>query len=168
MLDGTTCLGKAFAIVLRFVSDTCSWTLEQRLVRVQLLAKTLAGVSRKIWTRQKATFVPQNWPAHAKTRPVYFCLPKLDPVHFLLTKAGPSPFFSSQGWTRSTFCLPKLDWIQYFLPKLPKVDPVHFLLAKAGSCPHFFVSIQLGQQFIHLTRPVPLWLTKWKLITVCF
>ena len=41
IFDGTTRLGEALAIVLRFVSD--DWTLEQRLVRMQLLAKILKG-----------------------------------------------------------------------------------------------------------------------------
>ena len=41
IFDGTTRLGEALAIVLRFVSD--DWTLEQRLVRMQLLAKSLKG-----------------------------------------------------------------------------------------------------------------------------
>ena len=41
IFDGTTRLGEALAIVLRFVSD--EWSLEQRLVRLQLLAKSLSG-----------------------------------------------------------------------------------------------------------------------------
>ena len=39
--DGSTRLGEALAIVLRYVSD--EWTLEQRLIRLQLLAKSLNG-----------------------------------------------------------------------------------------------------------------------------
>ena len=41
IFDGTTRLGEALAIVLRFVSE--NWTVEQRLVRLQLLAKSLTG-----------------------------------------------------------------------------------------------------------------------------
>ena len=41
IFDGTSRLGEALAIVLRFISD--DWTIEQRLVRVQLLAKSLSG-----------------------------------------------------------------------------------------------------------------------------
>ena len=41
IFDGTSRLGEALAIVLRFVSD--DWILEQRLVRMQLLAKSLMG-----------------------------------------------------------------------------------------------------------------------------
>jgi len=37
IFDGTTHVCKALAIVLRFISD--SFTVEQRLVRIQLLAK---------------------------------------------------------------------------------------------------------------------------------
>ena len=39
--DGTTRLGEAMTIILRYVSD--SWTLEQRLVRIQLLFKSMTG-----------------------------------------------------------------------------------------------------------------------------
>ena len=41
IFDGTTRFGEAVVIVLRYVSD--SWTIEQRLVRVQLLSKSLTG-----------------------------------------------------------------------------------------------------------------------------
>ena len=41
IFDGTTRLGEALAIVVRFVSD--QWTIEQRLVRLQMLAKSLSG-----------------------------------------------------------------------------------------------------------------------------
>ena len=41
IFDGTTRFSEAVVIVLRHVSD--SWTLEQRLVRVQLLSKSLTG-----------------------------------------------------------------------------------------------------------------------------
>ena len=37
IFDGTTRLGEAMTIILQYVSD--SWTLEQRLVRIQLLSK---------------------------------------------------------------------------------------------------------------------------------
>ena len=39
--DGTTCLREALAIVLCYVSD--EWTLEQCLIRLQLLTKSLNG-----------------------------------------------------------------------------------------------------------------------------
>ena len=38
---GTTRLGEAMAIVVRFVS--CNFTIEQHLIRLQLLAKSLSG-----------------------------------------------------------------------------------------------------------------------------
>ena len=41
IFDGTTHTCEALAIVLRFISD--SWTIDQRLVRIQLLAKSLTG-----------------------------------------------------------------------------------------------------------------------------
>ena len=41
IFDGTTRFGEAIVIVLRYVSN--SWTLEQRLVRIQLLSKSLTG-----------------------------------------------------------------------------------------------------------------------------
>ena len=41
IFDGTTRLGEAMAIILRFVCE--SWTLEQRLVRIQLLSKSMTG-----------------------------------------------------------------------------------------------------------------------------
>lgn len=41
IFDGTTRLGEALAIVLRFVDD--SFTIQQRLVSIQLLAKSLTG-----------------------------------------------------------------------------------------------------------------------------
>jgi len=48
VFDGTACLGKALAIILRFVSD--DWIIQQRLVRVQLLTKSLTGeeIARKL------------------------------------------------------------------------------------------------------------------------
>ena len=41
IFDGTTHVCEAFAIVIRFVSN--SWSIEQRLIRIQLLAKALTG-----------------------------------------------------------------------------------------------------------------------------
>ena len=41
IFDGTSRLGKALAVVLRFIGE--NWTIEQRLLRVQLLAKSLSG-----------------------------------------------------------------------------------------------------------------------------
>ena len=41
MFDGTTQLGEAVAVVLRFVSK--EWTLEQRLVKLHILAKSMKG-----------------------------------------------------------------------------------------------------------------------------
>ena len=47
IFDGTTHICEAFAIVVRFISD--SWTIEHRLIKIQLLAKCLIGqeVARK-------------------------------------------------------------------------------------------------------------------------
>ena len=41
IFDGTTHVCETFAIVVRFVSD--SWSIEQRLIKIQLLAKALTG-----------------------------------------------------------------------------------------------------------------------------
>ena len=41
IFDGTTRLGEALVIVLRFVTD--DWQITHRLIRLQLLAKSLAG-----------------------------------------------------------------------------------------------------------------------------
>jgi len=41
VFDGTARLGEALAVILRFVSD--GWVIQQRLVRVQLLTKSLTG-----------------------------------------------------------------------------------------------------------------------------
>ena len=41
VFDGTTRLGEALAIIVRFVSE--SWTIEQRLIRIQLLSKSMSG-----------------------------------------------------------------------------------------------------------------------------
>lgn len=38
LFDGTTRLGEALAIVVRFVDD---WEVKQRLIRLQLLTKTM-------------------------------------------------------------------------------------------------------------------------------
>ena len=42
IFDGTSRFGEALVVVLRFM-DFHSWSLQQRLVRVQLLAKTMCG-----------------------------------------------------------------------------------------------------------------------------
>ena len=46
--DGTTRLGEAMAIVVRYIDD--SFTIKQRLIRLQLLAKSMAGeeIAREI------------------------------------------------------------------------------------------------------------------------
>ncbi len=41
ILDGTTRLGEAMAVVIRFVSD--EWALEQRLLQLKMLAKSMTG-----------------------------------------------------------------------------------------------------------------------------
>ena len=41
VFDGTTRLGEAIAIIVHFVSE--SWTIEQRLIRIQLLSKNMSG-----------------------------------------------------------------------------------------------------------------------------
>ena len=41
IIDGTSRLGEALAVVLRFVNS--DWSVQQRLVRVQMLSKSLAG-----------------------------------------------------------------------------------------------------------------------------
>ena len=41
IFDGTTRLGEALVIVIRFVTD--DWQITHRLIRLQLLAKSLAG-----------------------------------------------------------------------------------------------------------------------------
>ena len=41
IFDGTSRLGEALAVVLHFVSS--DWSVEQRLVRVQMLSKSLTG-----------------------------------------------------------------------------------------------------------------------------
>jgi len=48
IFDGTSRLGQALTLVLRFIG--VDWTIEQRLVRVQLLAKSLSGeeIAREI------------------------------------------------------------------------------------------------------------------------
>lgn len=49
IFDGTTRLGEALAVIIRFCKG---WKVEQRLVKLQLLAKTLSGeeVAREILT----------------------------------------------------------------------------------------------------------------------
>ena len=56
IFDGTTRLGEAMAIILRFVSE--SWTLEQRLVRIQLLSKSMTGeeIARELIHVLSATY----------------------------------------------------------------------------------------------------------------
>ena len=41
IFDGTTHLGEALAVVVQFVSE--DWTLEQRLIKMQMLAKSMKG-----------------------------------------------------------------------------------------------------------------------------
>lgn len=41
IFDGTSRLGEALAIIVRFVGD--EWKIEQRLVRLQLLVKSMTG-----------------------------------------------------------------------------------------------------------------------------
>ena len=41
IFDGTSCVGEALAIILRFVDS--DWSIHQRLVRVSMLAKSLTG-----------------------------------------------------------------------------------------------------------------------------
>ena len=50
IFDGTTRLGEALAIVVRFV--TADWDIKQRLVRLQLISKSLKGdeLAREIIT----------------------------------------------------------------------------------------------------------------------
>ena len=50
IFDGTCRLGEALVIILRFV--TRDWSIEQRLIRVQLLAKSLSGeeIARELIT----------------------------------------------------------------------------------------------------------------------
>jgi hypothetical protein len=40
IFDGSTCLGEALGIVLRFVSEGC---IKQRLVKIAMLSKSLTG-----------------------------------------------------------------------------------------------------------------------------
>ena len=56
IFDGTTRLGEAMAIILRFVSE--SWTLEQRLVLIQLLSKSMTGeeIARELIHVLSATY----------------------------------------------------------------------------------------------------------------
>ena len=41
IFDGTSCLGEALAVVVRFISN--DFTIEQRLVKLQMLAKSMKG-----------------------------------------------------------------------------------------------------------------------------
>lgn len=40
IFDGTSCLGKVLAVVLRFISE---WTIQQHLVHLQFLVKSMNG-----------------------------------------------------------------------------------------------------------------------------
>ena len=44
VFDGTTRLGEALAVIVRFIDD--GWEIVQRLVRVQLLVKSMTGEER--------------------------------------------------------------------------------------------------------------------------
>jgi len=48
--DGTTCLGKAMAIVVRFISS--DWQIQQQLIHFQLIAQSMSGeqVARELIT----------------------------------------------------------------------------------------------------------------------
>ena len=56
IFDGTTYLGEALAIVVRYVSD--KWVIEQKLVRLQILAKSLSGeeVARELISTLSVNF----------------------------------------------------------------------------------------------------------------
>ena len=56
IFDGTTRSGEAMAIILRFVS--ASWTLEQHLVRIQLLCTSMTGeeIARELIHVLSATY----------------------------------------------------------------------------------------------------------------
>ena len=45
IFDGTSRLGEALAVIIRFVGE--EWTLEQCLIRLQMLSKSLAGEKQK-------------------------------------------------------------------------------------------------------------------------
>lgn len=61
ILDGTTHLGEAMAIVLRFVSEY--WETQQRLVRLQMLAKSMIGeeITRELISTLSVQYgIPSN------------------------------------------------------------------------------------------------------------
>ena len=48
IFDGTSPLGEALAVVVRFISD--EFTIEQCLVKLQMLAKSMKGNQRPVYT----------------------------------------------------------------------------------------------------------------------
>ena len=56
IFDGTSCLGEALAIVVRFVNDDLS--IHQRLVRLQMLTKSLTGeeIARELITALSVSY----------------------------------------------------------------------------------------------------------------
>jgi len=57
IFDGTTRLGEALAIVLRFISK--DWTIEQQLVHLQMLAKSLSSeeIAREVTSVLSVTYI---------------------------------------------------------------------------------------------------------------
>ena len=57
IFDGTSRLGEALAIIVRFVGE--DWTLEQRLIRLQMLSKSLTGeeTARELISTLSVTYV---------------------------------------------------------------------------------------------------------------
>ena len=55
IFDGTTRLGEAFAVVLRFISDR---QLKQRLIKFQILTKSMTGeeISREVISILQVTY----------------------------------------------------------------------------------------------------------------
>ena len=68
IFDGTSRLGEALAIVLRFISD--DWKLEQRLIRVQMLSKALSGeeIARELINVLSVTYRISSYRVLATTR----------------------------------------------------------------------------------------------------
>jgi len=60
IFDGTTRLGEALAVVLRFIND--DFTIQQRLIRLQLLAKSLCGeeIARELVTVLSVGYGPTD------------------------------------------------------------------------------------------------------------
>ena len=58
IFDGTTYLGEALAIVIRYVTD--DWSIQQKLVRLQILAKSLTGeeVARELINVLSVNYTP--------------------------------------------------------------------------------------------------------------